>query len=67
MEAALADAGLGAEDIDYVEAHGTATRLGDPIEVSSLSKAFRKSTDKRGYCVIGSVKPNVGHLDRAAG
>ena len=58
---------VSAEEIDYVEAHGTATKLGDPIEVASLTKAFRAWTQRRGYCVIGSVKPNVGHLDRAAG
>jgi len=67
VEAALADAGVSAESIDYVEAHGTATRLGDPVEVASLSKAFRAGTSKRQYCMLGSVKPNVGHLDRAAG
>ncbi|MGH7555557.1 MAG: beta-ketoacyl synthase N-terminal-like domain-containing protein, partial [Longimicrobiales bacterium] len=64
---ALADAGVDADSIEYVEAHGTATRLGDPIEVASLTKAFRTATEQRGYCAIGSVKPNVGHLDRAAG
>jgi len=67
VEAALLDAGVRAEEIDYVEAHGTATKLGDPIEVASLTRAFRKGTEKRGYCALGSVKPNVGHLDRAAG
>jgi acyl transferase domain-containing protein/acyl carrier protein len=67
VEAALADAGVTAESIDYVEAHGTATRLGDPIEVAALSKAFRSTTQKRNYCALGSIKPNVGHLDRAAG
>ncbi len=64
---ALQQAGIGADSIDYIEAHGTATELGDPIEVASLTKAFRRSCDRVGYCAIGSVKTNVGHLDRAAG
>jgi acyl transferase domain-containing protein len=55
------------ETIGYVEAHGTATALGDPIEVAALTKAFRASTDKTGFCAIGSVKTNVGHLGHAAG
>jgi amino acid adenylation domain-containing protein len=60
-------AGFDPESISYVEAHGTATPLGDPIEVAALTKAFRRSTDKRGFCAIGSVKSNVGHMDAAAG
>ncbi|WP_375765213.1 amino acid adenylation domain-containing protein [Archangium gephyra] len=64
---ALAYAGVGADDIGYVEAHGTGTPLGDPIEVSALTRAFRRDTDARGYCAIGSVKTNIGHLDTAAG
>ncbi|MFB7780987.1 type I polyketide synthase [Streptomyces bauhiniae] len=60
-------AGVDAEEIGYVEAHGTATPLGDPIEVAALTKAFRESTDRRGYCRIGSVKTNIGHADAAAG
>ncbi|ABX06595.1 Beta-ketoacyl synthase [Herpetosiphon aurantiacus DSM 785] len=67
VQAALADANLAADAISYVEAHGTATKLGDPIEVASLTKAYRTMTDKVGFCAISSVKPNVGHLDRAAG
>ncbi len=51
----------------YVEAHGTATALGDPAEIAGLAKAWRRWTDKRGYCAIGSVKTNIGHLDAAAG
>src|SRR5581483_4038443 len=65
--AALTNAGVSADSIDYIEAHGTATSLGDPIEVASLTKAFRTQTDAVGFCPIGSVKTNVGHLDRAAG
>ena len=64
---ALAVAGVDADSIGYVEAHGTATELGDPIEVTALAKAYRHSTDQVGYCAMGSVKPNIGHLDRAAG
>jgi len=64
---ALAHAGLSPEDISYVEAHGTATELGDPIEVASLTRAFRSQTRRTNFCALGSVKPNVGHMDRAAG
>jgi len=64
---ALADAGVAARDIDYVEAHGTATPLGDPIEVEALTAAFRASTEDRGFCGIGSIKSNLGHLVIAAG
>ena len=64
---ALAAAGLSANDIDYVEAHGTATPLGDPIEVAALTKAYRLTSQRVGDCAIGSVKPNIGHLDAAAG
>ena len=55
------------ENISYVEAHGTGTKLGDPIEVMALTDAFRKYTDKRQYCAIGSVKSNIGHTLTAAG
>jgi acyl transferase domain-containing protein len=64
---ALADGGLSAEDISYVEAHGTGTELGDPIEVEGLTRAFRKHTDRREYCVLGSAKSNIGHAEAAAG
>ncbi len=64
---ALGDAGVEPETIAYVEAHGTATPLGDPIEVEALTKAYRSRTQARGFCGIGSVKSNVGHLDAAAG
>ncbi len=60
-------AGVSAETISYVEAHGTATPLGDPIEVAGLTAAFRRTTDKTGFCALGSVKPNVGHLEAASG
>ncbi|MFP2934364.1 type I polyketide synthase, partial [Pyxidicoccus sp. 3LG] len=64
---ALAYAGLEAGDIGYVEAHGTGTALGDPIEVAALTRAYRRQTDRKGYCGLGSVKTNIGHLDTAAG
>jgi len=59
--------GIDPRSITYVEAHGTATPLGDPIEIAGLTKAFRESTDAREFCAIGSVKTNLGHLDVAAG
>ncbi|MEV0530525.1 amino acid adenylation domain-containing protein [Kitasatospora sp. NPDC050463] len=61
----LAD--VGADRIGHLEAHGTATLLGDPIEVAALTEAFRQTTSATGYCVLGSVKANIGHLDSAAG
>ena len=64
---AIEMAGIDAESISYVEAHGTATPLGDPIEVAALTKVFRSHTPKNGFCAIGSVKTNFGHLDAAAG
>jgi acyl transferase domain-containing protein/acyl carrier protein len=63
---AMADAGVTAEDVSYIEAHGTATELGDPIEVAALTRAFGPTAENQ-YCPIGSAKTNVGHLDRAAG
>jgi acyl transferase domain-containing protein/acyl carrier protein len=53
--------------IGYVEAHGTGTVAGDPVEIEALTDAFRTSTDRSGFCAVGSVKSNVGHLDPAAG
>ena len=64
---ALAIADVPAETISYIEAHGTGTPVGDPIEVAALTQAHRQSTDKVGYCGIGSVKSNIGHTDTAAG
>jgi acyl transferase domain-containing protein/acyl carrier protein len=64
---ALEDAGLTADDIHYVEAHGTATELGDPIEVTALTRAFRQTTAAKQFCALGSIKTNIGHADRAAG
>ncbi|MEW6234624.1 MAG: SDR family NAD(P)-dependent oxidoreductase [Candidatus Omnitrophota bacterium] len=64
---ALAMADIHPESIGYIETHGTGTPLGDPIEIEALTHAFRASTQKKGFCAIGSVKTNVGHLDEAAG
>ncbi|GAA0743735.1 SDR family NAD(P)-dependent oxidoreductase [Dactylosporangium roseum] len=67
---ALRAAGVGPADISYVEAHGTATRVGDPIELAGLIDAFRASATgplAAQYCAVGSVKSNVGHLGQAAG
>ncbi|MDZ8184108.1 MAG: beta-ketoacyl synthase N-terminal-like domain-containing protein [Nostoc sp. ChiSLP02] len=55
------------ETITYIEAHGTGTSLGDPIEVAALTQAFQSSTKKKNFCAIGSLKTNIGHLDAAAG
>jgi phthiocerol/phenolphthiocerol synthesis type-I polyketide synthase E len=60
-------AGVDPDTIGYVEAHGTATPMGDPIEIKALTQAFRRKTERRGYCAVGSVKGNIGHLDTAAG
>ncbi|MFZ5351508.1 MAG: condensation domain-containing protein [Bacillota bacterium] len=60
-------AGVQIEQISYIEAHGTGTKLGDPIEIAALNKAFSQYTDKKQFCAIGSVKSNLGHLDGAAG
>jgi phthiocerol/phenolphthiocerol synthesis type-I polyketide synthase E len=64
---AQALAGVSARSIGYVEAHGTATPLGDPIEIAALTQAFRASTSDAGFCHLGSLKANIGHLDAAAG
>ncbi|HVR11834.1 MAG TPA: beta-ketoacyl synthase N-terminal-like domain-containing protein, partial [Thermoanaerobaculia bacterium] len=64
---ALADAGVEPATIGYVEAHGTGTPLGDPIEVAALDQVYRAATDRTGFCALGSLKSNLGHLDSAAG
>ncbi len=61
------NAGINPEDISYIESHGTGTKLGDPIEITGLTQAFKKYTDKTQFCAIGSVKTNIGHLYEAAG
>jgi phthiocerol/phenolphthiocerol synthesis type-I polyketide synthase E len=67
IAAAQALAGIDADQVSYIECHGTGTSLGDPIEVAALTKVFRESTDRVGFCALGSVKTNLGHLDAAAG
>jgi acyl transferase domain-containing protein len=64
---AQAMAGVEPGTIQYIEAHGTGTELGDPIEIAALTQAFRLGTEQRNFCAIGSVKSNMGHLDAAAG
>ncbi len=64
---ALTVASVHPETISYIETHGTATPLGDPIEVEGLKQAFGARTIKRGYCAVGSVKSNLGHLTAPSG
>jgi rhizoxin synthesis polyketide synthase RhiC len=64
---ALDNAGVNARAVSYVEAHGAGTKLGDPIEVLGLTRAFRQDTADTEFCALGSVKSNVGHLEAAAG
>ena len=63
----LAIADVAAGSIQYVASHGTGTPVGDPIEIAALTQAFRATTDQKGFCALGSVKSNIGHLDTAAG
>ncbi|XVK55742.1 amino acid adenylation domain-containing protein [Variovorax sp. W6] len=67
IRAALAAADVDARSISYVEAHGTATPMGDPVEVEALACAYAEHTDALGYCTLGSLKSNVGHMVTAAG
>ncbi|HET8773435.1 MAG TPA: SDR family NAD(P)-dependent oxidoreductase, partial [Thermoanaerobaculia bacterium] len=64
---ALAESKTDARHVSYIEAHGTGTKLGDPIEIAALSKAFRPYTEEAGFCLIGSAKSNIGHCESAAG
>jgi len=64
---ALKNANVHPEHISYIEAHGTGTSLGDPIEITGLNKAFNEYTNSKGFCSIGSVKSNIGHCESAAG
>ncbi len=64
---ALARAGLNSRAVTLIEAHGTGTELGDPIELAGLTEAFAADTPERGFCALGSVKSNIGHLEAAAG
>jgi acyl transferase domain-containing protein/acyl carrier protein len=67
IAAAHAMAGVSAEQIGYVEAHGTSTVIGDPVEVAALSQVFRQSSSKTGFCGLGSVKTNIGQCNSAGG
>src|SRR5205085_7969029 len=64
---AQSEAGVAPESISYIEAHGTGTPLGDPIEIAGLTKAFGLKGEKGQFCALGSVKSNIGHLDIGAG
>ncbi|RPH55939.1 polyketide synthase, partial [bacterium] len=64
---AYEDAGVSPETVGYVECHGTGTALGDPIEIAALTRVFASHTERKGFCAIGSLKTNIGHLDTAAG
>lgn len=61
------NAKINPEDISYVECHGTGTNLGDPIEIDAINNAFKRYTDKKQFCAIGSVKSTIGHLDAVSG
>jgi amino acid adenylation domain-containing protein/non-ribosomal peptide synthase protein (TIGR01720 family) len=67
LRAALAEAGVGAETISYIEAHGTGTVLGDLVEITAIKEAYAPLAEKQGRCGLGSLKTNFGHLDTAAG
>ncbi len=67
LSAAYEQAGIGPDSINYIEAHGTGTLIGDPIEVEALTTVFRQHTDKKQFCKIGSVKTNIGHTGGSAG
>src|SRR5581483_211877 len=64
---AQAVADVSPETISYVEAHGTATPLGDPIEIAGLTQVFSETTDAKQFCALGSVKGNIGHCDASSG
>lgn len=67
VQEAIRRSGYLQKEISYIETHGTGTMIGDPIELKGLNAVFRKETDKLGYCAIGSVKSNLGHMLSAAG
>ncbi|MGC9969935.1 MAG: amino acid adenylation domain-containing protein [Bryobacteraceae bacterium] len=67
IDRAWKDAGIDPKALAFIEAHGTGTRLGDPVEVEGLTKAFRRYTRRKQFCALGSVKANIGHTDHAAG
>jgi len=61
------NAGINPETLSYLEAHGTGTRLGDTVEIAGITRAFKRYTDKKQFCAIGSLKTNLGHLDQSSG
>jgi polyketide synthase PksM len=67
IRGAIDKAGISAREISYIEAHGTGTELGDPIELEGLRQAFEPDSTDHGYCRVGSAKSNIGHLEAAAG
>ena len=67
IQEAMHRADVEAKDISYVETHGTGTKVGDPIEINSISQVYRRYTDDNQFCAIGSVKTNLGHLSMAGG
>jgi acyl transferase domain-containing protein len=67
LVSAWQDAEIAPETIGYLEAHGTGTKLGDPIEIDAINKAFARFTERKQFCAISSAKPNIGHLIGAAG
>ncbi len=67
IAAALGNAGVDAETVSYIETHGTGTPLGDSVELRAMIKAFPQNLGKIHFCALSSVKPNIGHLDRASG
>ncbi len=67
IRAAQSVADVEPDTLSYIEAHGTGTEIGDPIEIAALTRAFRARTQKKNFCAVGSVKTNLGHLDAAAG
>nr|WGD59541.1 polyketide synthase [Bacillus velezensis] len=67
ISGALEKSGIHPRMISCIEAHGTGTELGDPIEIDGLTRAFQTKTSDKGFCAISSVKSNIGHLEAAAG
>ncbi len=67
IETSWKDARINPLTVSYIEAHGTGTELGDPIEIDAINRAYKKYTDRKQFCAVSSVKTNIGHLDSAAG
>lgn len=67
LQNAWKDAGIHPRDLQYIEAHGTGTKIGDPIEIEAIKRAMESFTNDKMFCAIGSVKSNIGHLNAAAG